>query len=339
MMKRFRTILAAAVLVLLPALAHAQSAPPFTYLFQPTTDNWISYFAGKQDYSPRLTTYGNLSSSGVMLLNSGTPSTITVGGNGTCLTVSGGVPVFGSCSGTLGAGTVTSVAVTMPGLFTTSGCTITTTGTCAVGLASVNANQVFAGPTTGVAAAPGLRSLVGADLPNPTSSTLGGVQSLTVVSHNFMTGISTSGIGSAARPACADLSDASAACTTAIGTTGATIGLLNGNNVRSGTETFAASILVPVRTVTGAGAITISATTDYMICVKKTSGAATAITLPASPATGANFVVKDCKGDAATNNITVTPASGTIDGASAFVMSTAYQSVGMTYNGSEWSLN
>jgi hypothetical protein len=100
---------------------------------------------------------------------------------------------------------------------------------------------------------------------------------------------------------------------------------------------ISAPVTVPIRVITAAGAVTVSATTDYYICVNKTSGAATTVNLPASPATGLMYIIKDCKGDAATNNITVTPASGTIDGASAFVMSTNYQALGVTYNGTQWN--
>lgn len=43
-------------------------------------------------------------------------------------------------------------------------------------------------------------------LPNPTASTLGGVESKAVVSHNFLTGISTLGVPSQAQPDFTDLS-------------------------------------------------------------------------------------------------------------------------------------
>jgi len=49
-------------------------------------------------------------------------------------------------------------------------------------------------------------SLSGADLPNPGSSSLGGVESITVVSHNFLTGISTLGVPTQAQPAFTDIS-------------------------------------------------------------------------------------------------------------------------------------
>lgn len=69
-----------------------------------------------------------------------------------------------------------------------------------------SANTIYAGPNTGAAASPTFRTLVGADLPNPAASTLGGVESLAVVSHQFMTGISTSGVPSQAQPAFSDIS-------------------------------------------------------------------------------------------------------------------------------------
>ena len=75
-----------------------------------------------------------------------------------------------------------------------------------------------------------------------------------------------------------------------------------------------------------------------VLCVKKASGAATGVTLPASPPTGLRVIVKDSKGDAATNNITVTPAAGTLDGGSNHVINVNYGCAVYNYNGSEWSL-
>jgi len=64
-----------------------------------------------------------------------------------------------------GAGTVTSVALTVPSEFSVSGSPVTTSGTLAVTKANQNANLVFAGPTSGSAAAPTFRALVAADIP------------------------------------------------------------------------------------------------------------------------------------------------------------------------------
>lgn len=74
-----------------------------------------------------------------------------------------------------GSGTVSSVALAAPSLFTISGSPVTTTGTLTLALATQSANTVFAGPTTGSAAAPTMRALVAADLPAATTSNRGGV--------------------------------------------------------------------------------------------------------------------------------------------------------------------
>lgn len=63
-----------------------------------------------------------------------------------------------------GNGTVTSVALAAPAIFTVTGSPLTTSGTLTLSLASQNANTVWAGPTTGVAAAPTFRALVTADI-------------------------------------------------------------------------------------------------------------------------------------------------------------------------------
>src|ERR1043165_5929303 len=64
-----------------------------------------------------------------------------------------------------GAGTVTSVGLSLPNIFSTSGTPVTGAGTLTGTLATQNANLVFSGPTTGSAATPTFRSLVAADIP------------------------------------------------------------------------------------------------------------------------------------------------------------------------------
>lgn len=61
---------------------------------------------------------------------------------------------------------VTSVGLTLPSIFTVTGSPVTTAGTIAATLAVQSANFVFAGPTTGAAAAPTFRALVAADIPS-----------------------------------------------------------------------------------------------------------------------------------------------------------------------------
>lgn len=85
---------------------------------------------------------------------------------------------------------------------------------------------------------------------------------------------------------------------------------------------------------TAAGNVTCG--NESLVIVKKASGQATTVTLPPSPLTGQRVTVKDGKGDCATNNITVAPSAGTIDGAATYVLSTPYGAVAFDYNGTEW---
>lgn len=71
--------------------------------------------------------------------------------------------VFAAFGG--GSATVTSVALTVPAEFSLSGSPITTSGTLAITKANESANTVWAGPTSGGAAAPAFRALVAADIP------------------------------------------------------------------------------------------------------------------------------------------------------------------------------
>jgi len=75
---------------------------------------------------------------------------------------------------------------------------------------------------------------------------------------------------------------------------------------------------------------------DYVIIVDTTS--ARTINLIASPVTGQTYRIKDNTGSAATNNITISPAAGNIDGAASFVINTNYGSVDVVYNGTQWNL-
>ena len=112
---------------------------------------------------------------------------------------------------TAGSGTVSSVALAMPGIFAVSGSPVTGIGTLTATLNTQSANLVWAGPTTGAASAPTFRSLVGADLPNPTSGSLGGVQSFVAVGSQWIRQISTSGVPTASQPAFTDISGTLAA--------------------------------------------------------------------------------------------------------------------------------
>jgi hypothetical protein len=111
----------------------------------------------------------------------------------------------------------------------------------------------------------------------------------------------------------------------------------NGNIVTPGGISLGGYFKRGVRIVTVAGAIT-GLSTDNVIMVNKTVGAPTALALPASPTLGCEIIVKDAKGDAFTNNITISPAVGTIDGLASFILTQNYQSFTFIYNGTEWNV-
>lgn len=65
-----------------------------------------------------------------------------------------------------GGGTVNSVGLSAPSIFTVSGSPVTNTGTLTFSLNTETTNAVFAGPPSGGSAVPTFRSLVSADIPN-----------------------------------------------------------------------------------------------------------------------------------------------------------------------------
>jgi hypothetical protein len=140
-----------------------------------------------------LTTEGDLH-----YYHSSSNARLGIGSNGQCLTSNGTDPVWGSCS--TGSGTVTSVGLSMPSLFSVSGSPVTGSGTLTATLANQNPHLILAGPSSGGAAAPTFRALGGADLPTPTASALGGVESISCTTGQFLNQISTAGTPSCGTP-------------------------------------------------------------------------------------------------------------------------------------------
>lgn len=109
---------------------------------------------------------GNIAalSTGVGVTNiSGTLSAnYSPGSNVTFTTNSSGNVSIASAAG--GAGTVTSVGLSLPSIITVSGSPVTTSGTLTGTLATQTANTIFAGPTSGAAAQPTFRSLTADDI-------------------------------------------------------------------------------------------------------------------------------------------------------------------------------
>ena len=80
-------------------------------------------------------------------------------------------------------GTVTSVGLSMPAVFSVAGSPVTSAGTITVSLATQTANLVFSSATSGGAATPAFRALVAADLPIVTIAK-GGTNSSAALSNS-----------------------------------------------------------------------------------------------------------------------------------------------------------
>lgn len=94
----------------------------------------------------------------------------------------------------------------------------------------------------------------------------------------------------------------------------------------------------PSGVVVTAGATASFAAGQTVLVIRKGTGSATAVTLPTAPTTWIVYTVKDGKGDAATNNITISPASGTVDGTASIVMSINSEALGFVYDGTSWNV-
>jgi len=155
-----------------------------------TTSNFV--FAGPASGSPaaptfRALTTSDLSSLGYVVSVSGTAGRVTsTGGIGPIIDLASGVITAGT-TGSITAipvitvdtygrvtnittaanpqGTVTSVALALPSIMSVSGSPVTSSGTLTGALTTQAVNTVFAGPSSGAAAAPTFRALTTADIP------------------------------------------------------------------------------------------------------------------------------------------------------------------------------
>ena len=75
---------------------------------------------------------------------------------------------------------------------------------------------------------------------------------------------------------------------------------------------------------------------DYFLCVD-TSTTPVTITVPIG-ILGTVYVIKDCSGDANTNNITIQGTGGQLVDGSTAIINTPYGSLSLIFNGTEWSI-
>lgn len=79
-----------------------------------------------------------------------------------------------------------------------------------------------------------------------------------------------------------------------------------------------------------------SSSANNTLVVKKVTGSATTVTLHQSPTKDDFFVVKDKKGDADVNNITINGGALLIDGTASYVISTQYESITCLFDGDNY---
>lgn len=208
-------------------------------------------------------------------------------------------------------------------------------------LGSTAANPSFVTPTAGT----GLSITTNAStlqyaLSTPVSVPNGGTGATSFTAHSLLLGEGTSAVTALGAATNGQLPIGSTGADPVLSTitAGSNITVTNG----AGSITIAANTGAASFNYTGvnhaASPYTVLST-DYYISADVTAGVIS-ILLPNAPATGRAFVVKDKVGLAATSNITVTTVGGAvnIDGATTFVMNTAYEAVSLIFNGTSYEV-
>lgn len=98
-------------------------------------------------------------------------------------------------------------------------------------------------------------------------------------------------------------------------------------------------VSIAAGTVSTGRTLTVGATllaTDRYIFSNQSG--AIAYTLAAAPVANQCITIKDIAGNSGANNITITPSSGTIDGAATLVIASNYASADLVFNGTDWSV-
>jgi hypothetical protein len=116
---------------------------------------------------------------------------------------------------------------------------------------------------------------------------------------------------------------------------GITIAPITGTGANTVTITANGLALEPVRIATTTPDTVLA--TDSIVSYQLIVPGPVAVALPVG-VTGTVYYLKDGTGDAATNNITITPAAGTIDGAATATINTNFGALTLAYTGTKWEI-
>ncbi|MBZ9683193.1 hypothetical protein LB531_21280 [Mesorhizobium sp. CO1-1-2] len=238
----------------------------FSYGVVLTPGQWTSLFAGKQNalgyvpvnragdtmQGPLVTTPSKSTGAGFSI-PPGVPPEEPVDGQ-VWMTIAGlFAQIGGSTVGPIANGNVVGPAVSVVGdiaiYSTTDGRVVVDSG---ISLASQSPNLILATPAFG-SGTPSFRALVGADLPAPQSVALGGVRSAAAPSHQFGTGVDTSGNPTFAQPGIGDVSGLATNMTAfLVGGTSAQLAAAVSDETGSGPLVFATNPTVSLGTASTA---------------------------------------------------------------------------------------
>lgn len=188
----------------------------------------------------------------------------------------------------------------------------------------VTVGQLAAGDISGLAAIASSGSasdlatgtVPAARLPVPTATTLGGVESLAAVSHNFLTSITTAGAPTQAQPAAGDLSDYAAGPWTPADASGAGLSFtvsdcvyrkIGSLVVVSGVITFPTTVNGSAVTIGGLPAARFTGTNPIMVGAVAVAGAAGLAARIASAAS--QFTLNNLSADASVVNSALSGAT------------------------------
>lgn len=193
-----------------------------------------------------------------------------------------------------GTGTVTSVGLALPAIFTVSNSPVTTSGTLTGTLATQAANLVWAGPTTGAAAAPTFRALVTADFP-ASGVGAGTYAKVTVDTTGRVTAATTQITGS---------TDITGVVARANGGTGVAVSADDTLLIGNGTSWVATSV-----PNCPASILQYTAATNLLSCTTAVGGLTASVAGAGTLGSASLPFLSLVLGTAATNTLTVTPAA------------------------------